>query len=193
MTNDKTTQSKIELRRKLKTKRATIDLTRKQVADKKIIDQLQRLPEFIQAQYLFTYLSTTEEVNTLPLLYQTPPHIKCLAVPKITSKTMMVAIPIDYHDELQIDKLGILSPISDKVCPVAFDIAVTPGLGFDRAGYRIGYGRGYYDRWFNFNAVKSKVGLCYSDLLMDKLPHETFDIPIDILITEDEILRINNN
>lgn len=74
------------------------------------------------------------------------------------------------------DKCEILSDFSDSVCLV-------PGLAFDREGYRIGFGKGYYDRFLlNFSGLT--VGMCYNKCIEDNLPRGYYDCPVDILITE---------
>lgn len=70
------------------------------------------------------------------------------------------------------------------------ELAVVPALCYDRRGYRMGYGGGYYDRWLaDFSGVT--VGMCRSLVLRDRLPTEDTDIPVQIVVTEDQILTFS--
>ncbi len=95
-------------------------------------------------------------------------------------------------DELVPGTWGILEPPenSRKVVPAEeIDLAVVPGLAFDRQFNRLGYGAGYYDRFLpklKKNAVKA--GICYSIQLIDQIPVEAFDIAMDIIVTDTEVL-----
>ena len=67
-------------------------------------------------------------------------------------------------------------------------ICITPGICFDKAFYRIGYGKGYYDRFFNtYNGIR--IGLCYDDCLIDDAYHDSYDMPVDIIVTDKGVKR----
>ena len=85
---------------------------------------------------------------------------------------------------------GILTPPGNQPCPGPYDIVITPGLGFTVTGQRIGYGRGYYDRWFTEHPVENKIALAFEVQLIKEIPHAGYDIPVDILITEKRIIVI---
>ena len=69
------------------------------------------------------------------------------------------------------------------------DITITHGIGFTKKGGRLGYGRGYYDRWFSTNEVKTKIGISFEAQIVMNLPLEKTDINMDLIITEKEIIR----
>lgn len=87
---------------------------------------------------------------------------------------------------------GIEEPVADtgKEIPVAsLAGVVVPGLAFDRRGYRLGRGQGFYDRLFqNYKGIK--VGICWNDQLVDALPTEVQDIPMNWIVTESELMEI---
>ena len=70
-----------------------------------------------------------------------------------------------------------------------YDVVIVPVLGFDRAGYRLGLGQGWYDRFLATQPSARKVGLAYGWARLDLLPHEPRDIPLDCIITEQEIVQ----
>jgi 5-formyltetrahydrofolate cyclo-ligase len=82
-------------------------------------------------------------------------------------------------------------PASDLPVISSEEIQLTlvPGLAFDRYGWRIGYGGGYYDRFLrNFNGLS--VGIVFRLLLLDEVPHSTLDVPMNWIITEQECIAV---
>ena len=88
---------------------------------------------------------------------------------------------------------GVLEPDPSRSRPALSGgnaLCIVPGLGFDSKGYRLGYGKGYYDRFLSgFHGIT--VGLCYSACTKWMLPHGYYDRPVDILITEKYARRIS--
>ena len=73
------------------------------------------------------------------------------------------------------------------ISPEEIDLVLVPGLCYDRQGYRLGFGGGYYDRWLaGFPGLR--VGLCREAVLQDRLPVEHHDLPVDLVVTESECL-----
>ena len=69
------------------------------------------------------------------------------------------------------------------------EVVIVPGAVFDRRGYRLGYGGGYYDRFLALEAPQAlRIGLCFDLQLVDQLPEEAHDVPMDWLVTEQESL-----
>ena len=108
-----------------------------------------------------------------------------------------VAVPKVYGDEMRflyIDDLsrvekgyaGIPEPIDDE--PVAEDptaLVLMPGLAFDRMGRRIGYGGGFYDKFLSAEPDHPTLALCYGFQMLDELPTEEFDVPVDCVLWAD--------
>ncbi len=70
------------------------------------------------------------------------------------------------------------------------DLVIVPGLAFDKAGYRLGYGGGYYDRYLSGLSLRT-IGLCPEQRLLSDIPRETHDQKVQMLITETRILRVH--
>ena len=115
-----------------------------------------------------------------------------LFVPKVINNIEMIAIKLDSLSDLEPDNIGILTPKSGEILLEPIDIAITPGIGFTKTGGRIGYGRGYYDRWFSKNLVKTKIGIAFEEQIVEKLPLEETDIPVDMLITDKYAMNVKN-
>ena len=102
----------------------------------------------------------------------------------------MIAIRLSNLSDLEPDKIGILTPKTGEILLEPIDVVITPGLGFTRKCERLGYGRGYYDRWFSKNSVKTKIGVAFEIQITDNLPVEKTDVPMDMLITEKNTINM---
>lgn len=183
-------EQKMHLRNEIKQRRKALPTSTRKEKSRQIYQFLQSLDVFKQAMSLFCYISYLSEVETQPLISSCLEQNLRLAVPKIVGKTEMLAISLNELADLEPDKMGILTPKSNDIALSPFDIAITPGLGFTEQGDRLGYGRGYYDRWFSKNKVATKIGLAFELQVVDELPLEKTDMPLDILITEERIIDL---
>ena len=93
-------------------------------------------------------------------------------------------------DELEEGKFGIREPRSDApmVTDLSDALVIVPAFSFDRAGHRIGYGGGYYDRYLRAHKLRS-VGVAYEEFLRDALPYDDLDAAVDTVVTEKRILQ----
>lgn len=98
---------------------------------------------------------------------------------------------IKGEEDLEPGMFGVLEPVPErcqKVTDYSGGICIVPGLSFDAGGFRLGYGKGYYDRFLSqFQGVT--VGICYSNCTQWKLPHGRYDKPVNLLITDKYIRR----
>lgn len=134
------------------------------------------------AKTIYGYLPYNQEVRTVPILEKALADGKQVAVPKVYGDEMRF---IYLPDLTQVENgySGIPEPIADG--PVADDptaLVLMPGLAFTREGQRIGYGGGFYDRFLSAEPNHPTVALCYDFQLVQALPTEEFDIPVDEVI-----------
>lgn len=183
-------EQKKQLRDEIKKRRSELPVNSRTKMSQQIHQFLHEIDEFNQAKSLFCYISYLSEVETQALISDFLERKLALAVPKIMGKTEMRAVSLDNLSDLEPDEMGILTPKSSQAASDPFDIAITPGLGFTERGERLGYGRGYYDRWFSRNKVKTKIGIAFEIQIVDKLPLEKTDMPLDILVTEERIIDL---
>lgn len=183
-------EQKKQLRSEIKQRRSSLTEEDRGEMSQQIAIFLQEIPEFNHAKSVFCYISYLDEVETHLLISSFLQQNLALSVPKIMNKTEMLAIPLSDFSELEPDNLGILTPKSSIPATDSFDIVITPGLGFTEKGDRLGYGRGYYDRWFSKNKVETKIGIAFEIQIVDELPLEETDLPLDILVTEKRIIDI---
>lgn len=156
------------------------------------MDRLLHHPWYLECSTLFVYVSIENEVQTHDLIEAALKDGKQVCVPRVVPGEGMAAVPIrSVADDLKMGFHNIpepvqqLKPISEKLV----DLVVVPGLLFDREGYRIGYGGGYYDRYLQLLPQNSKtIGVVFHQLLVDRIPHEEYDRRVMLVITEKEMI-----
>lgn len=148
------------------------------------------LSDFLSADTVLGFYPIGEEPNILPILQKAFTLGKRLAFPRCHPASCTMTFHwVSSLEELSEGAYGIREPAANA--PVVTDFAnafcLVPALGFDRHGYRIGYGKGYYDRFLtDFDGVCAGIG--YSPLLCDALPYESTDKTVSMIITERGIL-----
>lgn len=133
---------------------------------------------------IYGYLPFNQEVDLHMLLQQALADGKQVALPKCFGKEMRF-IPVTDLSRVRPSAFGAPEPVEDL--PEARDeaaLVIVPGLVFDRRGYRIGYGGGYYDRFLAAQPHHPTIALCYDFQLTDVLPAEAHDIPVDTVFVE---------
>jgi len=154
-------------------------------ADRKIHKKITNLKEYKEANTIFCFVNTENEINTRDIIENALKCGKRVGVPKCIGKGIMEVYEIKGYSSLNNGKYGILEP---KVgCPLIkpeeIDLAIIPCVSCDREGYRLGYGGGFYDRYLA-NANFSTVVICREKILCDYIPRDDYDIKIDIVITD---------
>lgn len=179
--------SKSQLRQRLMRVRQAIPASLRPHLNDLIREKLLSLPEISNATTIFCFISFADEVDTHALIKQLQQQGKTVVVPKTLRGGKMAAISLDSWDALETDAFGILVPRSSQPTQLRIDITLTPGLGFSPSGQRLGYGRGYYDNWFAENEVKYKVGIGFDCQVLDEIPVDESDVPLDKIVTEKNI------
>ena len=146
-----------------------------------LAEKFARSNAYRAAKTIYGYLPYNQEVRTVPMLRRALEEGKRVAVPKVYGDDMKF-IYLDDLSQVAKGYAGIPEPVADG--PVAQDgtaLVLMPGLAFDRAGHRIGYG-GFYDKFLAREPHHPTVALCYDFQVMDRLETEEFDIPVDLVI-----------
>ncbi len=134
------------------------------------------------AKTVYGYLSYNQEVRTVPILERALQDGKRVAVPKVYGDTMRF-IYLEDLTAVADSAMHIPEPIADE--PVAEDetaLVLMPGVAFDKEGNRMGYGGGYYDKFLAEEPNHPTVALCYGFQMVEKIPTEKYDIPVDCVI-----------
>jgi len=153
-------------------------------------------PQFQSASSIMMYLSLPHEVDTSEAILHAWQLGKAVAVPKISwQQRRMMAVEINSLETgFSTSAAGLRNPVMGV--PVPFEeinLVVTPALGFDRKGNRLGRGGSYYDRFFADEKFRaSKCGFAFTEQVVDSIPVTSRDVPIDFLVTDEEIMYFNN-
>ncbi|BCR04170.1 5-formyltetrahydrofolate cyclo-ligase [Desulfuromonas versatilis] len=151
-------------------------------------------PEFAAARSVALYSPVYNEVFTEELFHAACRAGKRVAYPRVRGEVLEF-LEVPAIGDLRPGAFGILEPVGSAALEVAqLDLLVVPGVAFDEGGYRLGYGKGFYDRVLHGCQNRGiLVGLCFKFQLVSSLPVETHDIGMDMLVTEEQVLRFGAN
>ena len=180
-------EQKMRLRPVCAALRAKVPEKQQKAAD--ICRLVQTLPAFRQANTVLCYLSAGSEVETRGILEACFRLGKRVALPRCYEDSRMEFLPVTAVSQAsELSRFGIAEPPhGEPVDPSQADLCLVPALAFDKNGFRLGYGMGYYDRYLKrFSGVA--VGLCYDDCLRETLPTNQNDRPVQLIVTETRIV-----
>lgn len=173
-----------EIRNKIKKIRTALSPEDAKIKSDNVVKNLFTLSFLFEKQNYFIYKSFKNEVKTDKIIKRLKDLNKTIAYPITFSDNMVAGIPIGK--EIILDNFGISVPknytIIDKI-----DVAFIPLIACDKNKNRIGFGKGYYDKFLkNNNCIK--VGICYDFQVVDLITPNATDIPLDIVVTESTII-----
>lgn len=184
---------KRSLRRSFISRRKQLQAEIKQSADDKIFLAFIASEEFKECENLLCYVSTEIEVDTVKIIRHSLSIGKNVFVPKCAEQGNLMAFHrISSLDDLAEGMYDILEP--DESQPV-YDssymnaVCVVPALSFNTAGMRLGYGKGYYDRFIFENPNVIPIGLCYDNFISEDIPAEEHDKAVKKIITDKRIIK----
>lgn len=194
--------------------RKSLTPDRRLIASTQVAMNLLSLPVVDRAHAIALYLALPEEVSTLPLIdrLRRRTHPPLLAAPVIQPPRRLAMYPLPQDlSVLEKGPLRILQPLpqgQEPLPPTSFDAILIPGVAFDSEGHRLGFGAGYYDRYlaqFRYATREADgpsgppaspaiprpqlIGVCFSVQLLPAIPAAAHDIPMDLVVTEDTVLR----
>ncbi|MCL2654267.1 MAG: 5-formyltetrahydrofolate cyclo-ligase [Coriobacteriia bacterium] len=187
-------RTKDDLRKEAREARLKISDARRAHAAESAARQLLALPELRAARCVLVYAPLPDELDPLcvrgtynlthPTVCQVirPPDTPQLAWPRVDGRvTGKLTLHVCAQDELAPGSFGIREPREDapRVALCDIDVALVPGLAFDQAGYRVGYGKGYYDRLLaDAPATLLTIGLCFKETFYPEIAHDAHDIAV---------------
>ena len=185
---------KKQLRAEHLARRQSLSPEEKADLDQRITTLFLSLTSYRYAETLLLYYPRPDEIDTKTIIRAALAAGKKVALPCTNADKTMVFRYISSEMDLVPGMFKIPEP--SESCPL-FDpdagctgaLMVVPALSFDRGGYRLGYGKGYYDRYLENRSI-STAGLIYSDFVSQKLPRGRYDLPVQFLVTEKGVLRI---
>lgn len=177
------------LRRKMLGQRQRLTTDQVKIWSQQVSQCMLKDPLFQQARTIMGYASFRNEVDLSPLLGRSLMQGKQLLLPVTDwEKQQILPVAVErYPADLRPGRYGILEPARDqKLWPLeAIDLVLVPGVAFDFQGYRLGYGRGFYDRFLTQLPRHTKiVGVAFNFQLVPTVFPEKHDVPLPVIITE---------
>ena len=172
--------------------RETLSEHERCVLDNCITQKLLATSEYAEATTVLTYVSVSSEVSTRMFIECALRDGKTVAVPRCLPGHRLEFVAITSLDQLIAAPFGLLEPPKElpalKEEQMDASICIVPALLVDTKGYRLGYGAGFYDRFLSTYPGK-KICLAYQqNLSRETLPHTAFDVAVDMVITELDVL-----
>lgn len=183
-------QRKRALRREMLVRRDAMPQPDRAERSGRIAERLLALPELGEARTVMAFSSFGSEVDTRPILDGLLARGVRLCLPRI-SGSEIEAVAYRPGDEVTTARFGALEPAAGPaLADTELDAVVTPGVVFDRRGFRVGYGGGYYDRLFRrIRPDAFRVAIGFQVQAVEAVPRGTTDLPVDALVTEDGVTR----
>lgn len=181
---------KNEFRDKYKTLRIEMSNEERKELDYKIAAALRETLVYKHSTQILIYASTQEEIDTYKIWENAIEDGKKVLLPKCVGEHSMVFYYVESKEDLESGVFNLLEPKEGKLYePLSSDICIVPALTYDKYGYRLGYGRGFYDR-FLADFSGAKVGLCYNSFVESQVPKGRYDVKTDVLITEKGVFTL---
>ena len=185
--------NKADQRKILAKKRATLSFKNK-TASQILSNHLKNLINFDNCKIIASYISFKSEISTRFLNKFIFRNNKTLCLPVINKNSeTLIFRKYDYFTKLIPGKFGILEPseTNEEILP---EIILTPCLAFDKNGFRLGYGGGYYDKTFIYLRKKNhkfiSIAVAFDGQRVDEVVHNSFDQKINYILTEKELYEV---
>ena len=199
--SDIQTRKKV-LRKRLLTERRRLSNGEYAFKSRRITSRILEIPELQSAHYIHVFwpIVRNREIDTRYLIKELTLMGKKCVLPRVlsysntpTNSKRMEHCLYSGETNLKPNRWDVYEPVSSETVPVAsFDLVVVPALAVDSAGIRLGYGKGYYDEFLTeINALT--ICPVFNSFFVNELPTESHDVPVDILVTEQDVVRLERN
>ena len=134
------------------------------------------------------FVSFNNEVDTHEMIRSALKN-KTVIIPKVIHHEIEPSIIIDFDNLMPSGRFNVPEPIEImKMAYKNIDLVLVPGIAFDREGYRLGYGFGFYDKFLKKVPKAVKIGLAFDFQIVDQVPREEHDVPVDFIVTEERVI-----
>lgn len=157
-----------------------------------ICKELVQTEEYQKARSIWVYVSMPREVQTFPLIEAAWEDQKTVAVPKVVGSDTLQFVELTSYDQLEEGYFHVLEPSFGPRAEDDTALVVMPGVAFDLEGNRIGYGKGFYDRFLTEHPSHPTVAFSFDFALMEQVPSTKEDVKPDMIITDRRIIRVRN-
>lgn len=179
---------KEKIRREMSAKRNSLPEEFIKKNSKEISEKLLNMDIYNNAKNIYIYMDFNGEVDTKEIIADAFSKGKRVAIPKIIENKMEFYY-IDDIADVDVGYFGYLEPLSNELAKDEDHLMIMPGVAFDNKKNRIGYGRGFYDKYLAQNECENKIALAYDFQVMEEVPYDNDDIKPDMIITEKDIVN----
>lgn len=179
-------ETKKDIRKRVLTNRDDIDKKEWEKKSRKIQTQVITHPFFLESNVIYCYVDYRNEVGTESIIKEAWKLGKQVAVPKVEGEEMSFYYISDFSD-LEEGYRQILEPDGRFPANAEHALVIMPGVAFDQSRNRIGYGKGFYDRFMDKHSTYHTIALAFECQMMDEIEADMYDYRPEILITEEHI------
>jgi 5-formyltetrahydrofolate cyclo-ligase len=177
------------LRRAAIERRDLLSAGERSAKSERIVDRALGLPEVGAARTVMAFWSFGSEVQTAALIQRLHEAGKRVVLPRIVEGEI-AAVTYAPGDPVAATSFGAMEPVGAELVPAEdVDVVIVPGVAFDRRGGRVGYGGGFYDRLLSRAPSAPAVAVAFDVQLVDGVPQGRNDSRVDVIVTEDEVIR----
>ena len=180
---------KTALRKHLLEKRDAISAELRDILSKNIHQNLKHISSYINSQNIACYFPIGSEVDTYAIMLDILRQNKCLLLPRIVNDNLMF-YNVPSLEKLEKGNFGIMEPKDSCKKADKIDCVLVPTVGVSKLGIRLGYGKGYYDKFLS-STDAVKISLTYSKQIVKIIPSDSHDIKMNWIITEDDYIKIS--
>ena len=180
---------KTALRKHLLEKRDAISAELRDILSKNIHQNLKHISSFINSQNIACYFPIGSEVDTYAIMLDILKQNKCLLLPRVVNDNL-VFYNVPNLEKLEKGNFGIMEPKDSCKKADRIDCVLIPTVGVSKLGIRLGYGKGYYDKFLS-STDAIKISLTYSKQIIKIIPSDSHDIKMNWVVTEDEYIKIS--
>jgi len=180
---------KAALRKHLLEKRDATSAELREISSEKIHQNLKKIIEYTNSQNIACYFPIGSEVDTYGIMHDILDQNKCLLLPKVVNGNL-IFYNVPNLEKLEKGNFGIMEPKDSCKKADRIDCVLIPTVGVSKMGIRIGYGKGYYDKFLS-STDAVKISLTYSKQIIKIIPSDSHDIKMNWVVTEDEYIKIS--
>lgn len=177
---------------RLEFKKLRNDIEDKTLKDERICINFLNSKLYQNAEVVLCYYPLSNEISTIKIIKTCFKDNKKIALPVCLENNKIGFYYINNLDDVAKGKYDIMEPLikrCEKVTDFGECVLIVPGLAFDIKGYRLGYGKGYYDRFLSENKILT-VGFCYNKFIVNELPINQFDKKVEYICSENGLCSL---
>ncbi len=178
---------KAELRKAMLLKRDSLSASERNVASESISNRLFSIDRVKEAEIVAIYSSIGSEVETREMILKAVSLGKEVLLPILASGNSLEFGKFESFEKMKPGRFGILEPIQKFDSKLHPQVIIIPGVAFGACMHRVGYGKGYYDR-FLASLPSFRIGICFDFQIVDKLPHHEDDQRMQMIISEKQVV-----